>query len=83
MWLFFKQKKLSYNLREGPISNLQRTQSTCCGTNPVHFQSCLVWNKRPAKISNLKPMLKIWEIHDFFYKKNIFLLEPQFSLHNA
>ena len=28
MWLFFKLKKLSYNLRKGPILNLPKTQST-------------------------------------------------------
>ena len=29
MWSFFKQKKLSYNLRKGPILNVPRTQSIC------------------------------------------------------
>ena len=33
MWSFFKQKKLSYNLRKGPTPHLPRTQSTYCGTN--------------------------------------------------
>ena len=52
MWLFFKQKKLSYNLRKGPILNLPRTQSTYHGTNSVHFRSSLVWNNYPAKIKS-------------------------------
>ena len=40
MWLFFKQKKLSYSLRKEPILNLLRTQSTY-GTNAVHFRGSL------------------------------------------
>ena len=50
MWLFFKQKKLSHNLRKKPILNLPRTQSTYYGTNAVHFRSSLLWNK--VKSSN-------------------------------
>ena len=60
MWSFFKQKKLSYNLRKGPILNLPRTQSTYYGTNTIHRGS-FVCNNLSAKInptihfSNLKP----------------------------
>ena len=38
MWSFFKQKKLSQNLRKGSILNLPRTQSTYYGTNAIHFK---------------------------------------------
>ena len=37
MWSFFKQKKLSYSLKKGPILNVPRTHSTYYGTNAVHF----------------------------------------------
>ena len=40
MWSFFKQKKLSYNLRKGPILNLPRTQTTYYSTNAIHFRGC-------------------------------------------
>ena len=59
MWLFFKQKKLSYNLREGPILNLPRTQSTYCGTNAVHFQSSLAWNKLSARIKSSNSVFEV------------------------
>ena len=49
MWSFFMQKKLSYNLRKGPILNLPRTQSTYYGTNAVHFRDSLVWNNLLTK----------------------------------
>ena len=49
---FFKQKKLSYNLRKVPIPILPRTQSTYYSTNVVHFQVSLVWNNLPAKVKS-------------------------------
>ena len=33
-------KKLSYNLRKGPILNLRRTQSIFCGTNILEVLLC-------------------------------------------
>ena len=72
MWLFFKPKKLSYNLRKGPILknsvHLPRTQSTYYDTNAIHFRGSLngiifLLKLNPAiQFSNLKPKLKIWEI---------------------
>ena len=50
MWSFFKQKKLSYNLRKRPILNLLRTQSTHYGANAIHFRGSLAWNNLPAKV---------------------------------
>ena len=41
-WSFFKQKKLSYKLRNGPILNLPRAQSTYYVTNTIHFIDSLV-----------------------------------------
>ena len=52
MWSFFKPKKLSYNLRKGPILNLPRTQSTYYGTNTIHFRGSLIWNNLPAKVKS-------------------------------
>ena len=52
MWSFFKPKKLSYNLRKGPILNLPRTQSTYYGTNAIHFRGSLIWNNLPAKVKS-------------------------------
>ena len=52
MLLFFKQKKLSYNLRKGPILSLPRTQSTYYDTNAIHFKSSLIWNNLPAKVKS-------------------------------
>ena len=48
MWLFFKQKKISYNLRKGPILNVPRIQSTYYGTKAVHFRVSLLRNNLPA-----------------------------------
>ena len=52
MWSFFRQKRLHYNLRKGPILNLPRTQSTYYGTNAIHLRGSLVWNKLPAKVES-------------------------------
>ena len=41
---FFKTKKLSCNLRKGPILNLPSTQST--------FRSSLIWKDLPAKVKS-------------------------------
>ena len=49
-WSLFKLKKLSYNLRIGPILNLPRTHSTNLGKNAIHFRRSLIWNKLPAKV---------------------------------
>ena len=63
MWSFFKPKKLSYNLRKGPILNLPKTQSTFYGANAIHFGITFLLKLNPAiQFSNLKPKLKIWEI---------------------
>ena len=65
---FFKTKKLSCNLRKGPILNLPSTQSTYYSTNAIHFRGSLIWKNLPAKVksSNLvfefKTKIKIWEI---------------------
>ena len=50
MCSFFNPKKLSYNLRKGPILNIPRTQSTYYGTNAIHFRDSLKWNNLPAKV---------------------------------
>ena len=42
MWSFFKHKKLSYNLRKGPILNLPKTQSTYYVTNAIRFRGSFV-----------------------------------------
>ena len=52
MWSFFKPKKLSYNLRKGPILNLSKTQSTFHGRNAIHFRGPLLWNSLPAKVKS-------------------------------
>ena len=52
MWSFFKPKKLSYNLRKGPILNLPKTQSTFHGANAIHFRGSLKWNNLPAKVKS-------------------------------
>ena len=52
MWSFFKQKKLSYNLRKRPILILPRTQSTYYGTNAIHVRDSLIWNNLPAKVKS-------------------------------
>ena len=63
MWLFFKPKKLSYNLRKGPILNLPRSQSIYYGTNAFPFRGFLLLKLNPAiQLLNLKPKLKTWEI---------------------
>ena len=49
---FFKLKKLSYNLRKGPILNVPRTQSTYYSTNAFHFGGCVVWSNPPAEIKS-------------------------------
>ena len=50
MWSFFKPKKLSCNLRKGPILNLPRTQSAFYSTKAIHFRGSLIWNNLPAKV---------------------------------
>ena len=52
MWSFFKQKKLSYNLRKGPILNLPRTQSTYYGTNAIYFRGSVIWNNFLVKVKS-------------------------------
>ena len=52
MLSLFKQKKVSYNLRKGPILSLPRTQSTCYGSNAGHFRGSLVWNNLPVKVKS-------------------------------
>ena len=47
-----KPKKLSYNLRIGPIPNLPRTQPTYYGTNAIHFRGSLIWNNHLAKVKS-------------------------------
>ena len=42
MWSLFKPKKLSYNLRKGPILNLPKNQSTFYGRNAIHFRGSLL-----------------------------------------
>ena len=51
MWSFFKQKKLSYNLRKGPILILPGTQSAYYGTNAIHFRGPPVCNNLSAKVN--------------------------------
>ena len=58
MWSFFKPKKLSYNLRKGPILNLLRTQSTYYGTNAIHFRGSLILNNLPAKVKSSNSVLQ-------------------------
>ena len=58
MWSFFKPKKLSHNLRKGPILNSPRTQSTCYVTNPIHFRGSLIWNNVPAKVKSSKSVFE-------------------------
>ena len=68
MWSFFKSKKLSYNLRKGPILNLPRTQSTYTSQmlftlEVLLYEIIFRLKLNPAiQFSNLKPNLKIWEI---------------------
>ena len=52
LWFFFKPQKLSYNLRKGPILNLQRTQSTYHSASTIHFRGSLIWHNLPAKIKS-------------------------------
>ena len=58
MWSLFKQKKLSYNLRKGPILNLPITQSTYYGTNAVQFRGSLLWNNFPVRIKSSNSVFK-------------------------
>ena len=58
MWLFFKQKNLSYNLRKRSILNLPRTQSTLYGTDAIHFRGSLVCNNSPVKVKSSNPVFK-------------------------
>ena len=58
MWSFFKQKKLTYGLRKGPVLNVPRTHSTYYGTNVVHSQGSFVWNNLPAEIKSSKIKVK-------------------------
>ena len=68
MCSFFNQKKLSYNLRKGPILNLPIPQSTYYGTILFTFEVLLYGAifllklNSAIQFSNLKPRLKIWEI---------------------
>ena len=59
LWSFLKLKKLSYNLRKGPILHLPRTQSTYYGTNAIHFMGSLIWNNLPAKVKSSNSILEL------------------------
>ena len=52
MWLFFRPKKLSYNLRKGSILNLPITQPLYYGKNAIHFRGSLTWNNLPDKVKS-------------------------------
>ena len=52
MWSFFNQRKISYNLKKGPIPNVPKTRSTYYSINVVHFRGFLVWNNLPAEIKS-------------------------------
>ena len=58
MWLFFKPKRLPYNLKKGPTLNLPRTYSIYYGTNAIYFRGSLICNcsnfKFKTKIQNLE-----------------------------
>ena len=56
MWSFLKQKRLPYNLKKGPIINLQ---STYYGTNAVHFRGSLILNNFPAKVKSRNSFFRI------------------------
>ena len=58
MWSFFKQKRLFWNLRKGPILNLPSTQSTYYGANAIHFRGSLMWNNLPAKVKSINSVFK-------------------------
>ena len=58
MWSFFKPKKLSYNLRKGPILNLPRTQYNYYGTNAIHFRGSLIWSNIPAKVKSINSVFE-------------------------
>ena len=61
IWSFFKKKRLSYNLREGPILNVLRTYSTYYRTNAALFQGSLVWNNLWNNLAEVKSSDSVFE----------------------
>ena len=58
MWLFFKQKKLSYNLRKGTILNIASTQFIYYGINAVHFRGFPAWNNLRAEMKSINSVFR-------------------------
>ena len=50
MWLFFKNKPIPYNLRNGNVCILPPAQSSHYGINLVKFRGNLVWNNLPISV---------------------------------
>ena len=44
---YFVFKKITYNIKNGPLLRLPTAKSTCYGINSVLFRACLLWNSLP------------------------------------
>lgn len=49
---YFRLKQLPYALRKSNLLTLPATKTKTYGTNSVHFQACLNWNKLPTDVRN-------------------------------
>ena len=59
MWSSFTLKKITYNIRYGPLLNLPTAKSTYYGINFVHFRASLLWNGLPQSTKHSEPILKL------------------------
>ena len=50
MWPFFKNKSITYNLRNGNIFILPPGRLSHYGINSVQFRSSLLWNNLPISV---------------------------------
>ena len=52
MWLYFKYREVSYNMRRRLVLFIPPARSTIYGTNSVHFCGSLIWNKLPNLVKS-------------------------------
>ena len=65
MWSYFTFKKITYNIRNGPLLKLPNAKSTYYGITSVHFRACLLWNGLPHSESILELKRKLKELENF------------------
>ena len=59
MWSDFVFKKITYNIRKGPLLRLPPAKSTSYGISSVLFRACLLWNSLPKSIKYSESIVEL------------------------